>query len=204
MSSLVRVATLPLVCRRPRLKLLCSVLVAASFHAFFLRAAPCLCDRGAAEDRDEGGSTTIGRVSGAPGPAAERRLTSQPRPLVPRRRTVLSVPVGLRPGRPSRRLSRGGSRHGQPGAHPHLTAEKVAHRAQTLPAARTLPFRKTILRAQGYRQNPPGGRRRYRAIQNDFEARFTTATALIEEFFSAKRAGKLRQVLPTYTQTTCS
>ncbi len=39
----------------------------------------------------------------------------------------------------------------------------------------------------------------YRAIQNGFEARFTTATALIEELSRATRAGKLRHVLPTYT-----
>ena len=39
----------------------------------------------------------------------------------------------------------------------------------------------------------------YRAIQNGFEARFTTATALIDELSRATRVGKLRHVLPTYT-----
>jgi len=39
----------------------------------------------------------------------------------------------------------------------------------------------------------------YRAIQNGFEARFTTATALIEELSTATRKGKLRHVLPLYT-----
>jgi DNA replication protein DnaC len=39
----------------------------------------------------------------------------------------------------------------------------------------------------------------YRVIQNGFEARFTTATALIEELSLAARRGRLRQLLPTYT-----
>jgi DNA replication protein DnaC len=39
----------------------------------------------------------------------------------------------------------------------------------------------------------------YRAIQNGFEARFTTATALIDDLSAAARKGKLRQALPTYT-----
>ncbi len=39
----------------------------------------------------------------------------------------------------------------------------------------------------------------YRAIQNGFDALFTTATALIEDLSAATRAGKLRPVLPTYT-----
>jgi DNA replication protein DnaC len=39
----------------------------------------------------------------------------------------------------------------------------------------------------------------YRAIQNGFEARFTTATALIDELSTAARRGRLRHVLPTYT-----
>jgi DNA replication protein DnaC len=39
----------------------------------------------------------------------------------------------------------------------------------------------------------------YRAIQNGFEALFTTATALIEDLSRATRTGKLRAVLPTYT-----
>jgi len=39
----------------------------------------------------------------------------------------------------------------------------------------------------------------YRAIQNGFEALFTTATALIDELSTATRKGKLRQVLPVYT-----
>ena len=39
----------------------------------------------------------------------------------------------------------------------------------------------------------------YRAIQNGFEALFTTATALIDELSRATRTGKLRTVLPTYT-----
>src|SRR3989449_5235156 len=39
----------------------------------------------------------------------------------------------------------------------------------------------------------------YRAIQNGFEARFTTATALIDELSRATRIGKLRHVLPAYT-----
>jgi DNA replication protein DnaC len=39
----------------------------------------------------------------------------------------------------------------------------------------------------------------YRAIQNGFEARFTTATTLIDELSRATRIGKLRHVLPTYT-----
>jgi DNA replication protein DnaC len=39
----------------------------------------------------------------------------------------------------------------------------------------------------------------YRAIQNGFEARFTTATALIDELSTASRKGRLRHVLPAYT-----
>jgi DNA replication protein DnaC len=39
----------------------------------------------------------------------------------------------------------------------------------------------------------------YRAIQNGFEARFTTATALIDELSTATRKGRLRHVLPAYT-----
>src|SRR5947199_2953635 len=39
----------------------------------------------------------------------------------------------------------------------------------------------------------------YRAIQNGFDALFTTATALIEDLSATTRAGKLRPVLPTYT-----
>ena len=39
----------------------------------------------------------------------------------------------------------------------------------------------------------------YRAIQNGFDALFTTATALIEDLSAATREGKLRPVLPTYT-----
>lgn len=39
----------------------------------------------------------------------------------------------------------------------------------------------------------------YRAIQNGFEALFTTATALIEELSRASRVGKVRHVLPLYT-----
>src|SRR5919198_5152856 len=39
----------------------------------------------------------------------------------------------------------------------------------------------------------------YRAIQNGFEARFTTATALIDDLSVATRKGKLRHALPTYT-----
>jgi DNA replication protein DnaC len=39
----------------------------------------------------------------------------------------------------------------------------------------------------------------YRAIQNGFEARFTTATALIDDLSRATRIGKFRHVLPTYT-----
>lgn len=38
----------------------------------------------------------------------------------------------------------------------------------------------------------------YRAIQNGFEALFTTATALIDELSTATRKGKLRHVLPLY------
>jgi DNA replication protein DnaC len=39
----------------------------------------------------------------------------------------------------------------------------------------------------------------YRAIQNGFDARFTTATALIDDLSVATRKGKLRHALPTYT-----
>src|SRR3989442_1820364 len=39
----------------------------------------------------------------------------------------------------------------------------------------------------------------YRAIQNGFEARFTTATTLIDDLSPATRTGKLRHVLPGYT-----
>ena len=39
----------------------------------------------------------------------------------------------------------------------------------------------------------------YRAIQNGFDARFTTATALIDDLSVATRKGKLRHTLPTYT-----
>jgi hypothetical protein len=39
----------------------------------------------------------------------------------------------------------------------------------------------------------------YRAIQNGFDARFTTATALIDDLSVATRKGKLRHALPSYT-----
>ena len=39
----------------------------------------------------------------------------------------------------------------------------------------------------------------YRAIQNGFEARFTTATALIDDLSAATRKGRLRHALPAYT-----
>jgi DNA replication protein DnaC len=39
----------------------------------------------------------------------------------------------------------------------------------------------------------------YRAIQNGFDAAFTTATALIDELSTATRKGRLRQALPSYT-----
>ncbi|MGH7403636.1 MAG: IS21-like element helper ATPase IstB [Candidatus Rokuibacteriota bacterium] len=39
----------------------------------------------------------------------------------------------------------------------------------------------------------------YRAIQNGFEARFTTASALMDEISTAPRKGRLRHVLPAYT-----
>jgi DNA replication protein DnaC len=39
----------------------------------------------------------------------------------------------------------------------------------------------------------------YRAIQNGFEARFTSATALIDELSTATTKGRLGQVLPGYT-----
>ena len=39
----------------------------------------------------------------------------------------------------------------------------------------------------------------YRAIQNGFEARFTTATALIDDLTIAVRKGRLRHALPAYT-----
>jgi DNA replication protein DnaC len=39
----------------------------------------------------------------------------------------------------------------------------------------------------------------YRAIQNGFDALFTTATALIEDLSAATREGKLRDGLPRYT-----
>jgi DNA replication protein DnaC len=39
----------------------------------------------------------------------------------------------------------------------------------------------------------------YRAIQNGLDARFTTATALIDDLSVATRKGKLRHALPTYT-----
>lgn len=40
----------------------------------------------------------------------------------------------------------------------------------------------------------------YRAIQNGFEARFVTATALIEELAAAARAGTLREVTAAWVQ----
>jgi hypothetical protein len=49
------------------------------------------------------------------------------------------------------------------------------------------------------RRSPSTVTRTYRAIQNGFEARFTTATALIDELSTAARRGRLRHVLPTYT-----
>lgn len=39
----------------------------------------------------------------------------------------------------------------------------------------------------------------YRAIQNGFEARFTSATALIDDLSTATAKGRLGQVLPSYT-----
>src|SRR2546422_799647 len=39
----------------------------------------------------------------------------------------------------------------------------------------------------------------YRAIQNGFEARFTSATALIDDLSTATSTGRLGQVLPAYT-----
>src|SRR5881396_220135 len=39
----------------------------------------------------------------------------------------------------------------------------------------------------------------YRAIQNGFDAVFTTAAALIDDLSAAFRAGELAQALPTYT-----
>jgi hypothetical protein len=39
----------------------------------------------------------------------------------------------------------------------------------------------------------------YRAIQNGFEARFTSATALIDDLSTATATGRLGQVLPGYT-----
>jgi DNA replication protein DnaC len=38
----------------------------------------------------------------------------------------------------------------------------------------------------------------YRAIQNGFDAAFTTATALIDDLSAAFRAGELAQALPAY------
>lgn len=40
----------------------------------------------------------------------------------------------------------------------------------------------------------------YRAIQNGFRARFTTAAALIEDLSEASRQGRLHEALATYTQ----
>jgi DNA replication protein DnaC len=40
----------------------------------------------------------------------------------------------------------------------------------------------------------------YRAIQNGFEALFTTAAALVEELSVAAREGRLAKLLPTYTR----
>ncbi len=40
----------------------------------------------------------------------------------------------------------------------------------------------------------------YRAIQNGFEARFVTATTLIDELAAAARSGKLREVTASYVQ----
>src|SRR2546428_340760 len=42
----------------------------------------------------------------------------------------------------------------------------------------------------------------YRAIQNGFDALFTTATALIEDLSTATRDGKLREALASYTHAT--
>ena len=39
----------------------------------------------------------------------------------------------------------------------------------------------------------------YRAIQNGFDARFTTAATLIDDLSAAFRAGQLAEALPTYT-----
>src|SRR5207247_2014275 len=39
----------------------------------------------------------------------------------------------------------------------------------------------------------------YRAIQNGFTARFVTAAELIDELSAAFRAGRLAEILPTYT-----
>lgn len=109
-----------------------------------------------------------------------------------------------------------------------LMAEEVAHRAQTriqrcVRRAR-FPFLKTIdavrlsllgsalspeFVSHGHSlvfSGPPGTGKThlavaiaYRAIQNGFDAAFTTATALIDDLSTATRKGRLRQVLPTYT-----
>jgi DNA replication protein DnaC len=41
----------------------------------------------------------------------------------------------------------------------------------------------------------------YRAIQNGFDARFTTAAALIDDLSRASREGRLREALPAYTHS---
>jgi len=69
-----------------------------------------------------------------------------------------------------------------------LMAEEVAHRAQTRIQRCVHRGRRTMAIAIAYR-----------AIQNGFDALFTTATALIEDLSAATREDKLRPVLPTYT-----
>ncbi len=56
-----------------------------------------------------------------------------------------------------------------------------------------------LAEALGHRQDPPRDRGRYRAIQNGYEALFTSAAGMIEDLSSATRRGELARALADYT-----
>ncbi len=88
-----------------------------------------------------------------------------------------------------------------------LVAEETAHRQQTrltrLTRRAHFPFFKTIddfnFTYQSTVRLNVLGSAAYRAIQNGFDAFFTTAATLIDDLSAAFRAGELAHALPTYT-----